>query len=459
VRSFAGIRSFFYRLLSVAAVLAVAGVAAAPVAAPARGDAPVRLAVYGFQNSAGATSATVNAMNASLYQAISTGGKFTAVGGGPLQAKADLAGGNFQPALDAAAKVGADQVVVGNVVQSDGGKIYYSLSIYRVVDVALVRSQIFSQGYPPPDARSMSAAFGSNIATLEAPRTAEGTIYDITNGELHADLGAAEGFRLGQRFNVLRAGQKVGEADIAKISDSFAVVTIANATAGYKPAIGDRLVGLEPQPAVMPPHEVTSGFSPLYAFIGLGAVLLAIGHHGQPADFVPQPNPSGSGGSFTLSGVTPTGSPLQPPVIFTIAFTQPFDSTLFDPANSTTLAYVTLTSQGGTQLRLSQLGTFAYTPSATAATTLTITGGQVMAAHDLATFTFLDGSTNGWVDTSGDTFVGATSQIQFSIGHKPLVSVHKPAPRPVTPGLPGRPVPGVPLPPKPIGPKPGVPPN
>src|SRR4029077_12324543 len=187
--------------------------------------------------------------------------------GGAPPAKGDFVGGNFEPAIEAAAKVGADQVVVGNVVQSDGGKIYYSLSIYRVTDVALVRSQIFSQGFPPTDARSMSAAFGSNLATLEAPRTAEGTIYDIVNGELHADLGAAEGFKLGQRFNVLRAGQKVGEASIAKITDDFAVVTIANSTAGYQPAIGARFVGLEPQPAVIPPHEVTSGFSPLYAII------------------------------------------------------------------------------------------------------------------------------------------------------------------------------------------------
>jgi hypothetical protein len=443
VRSFAGIRSFVYRLIAVLAVFAVAGIAATPLAPQARGDAPLKLAVYAFQNSASAPPATVNAMSAALYQAIATSGKFVATGGGPLPMKLDVSGSSFEPAIEAASKVGADQVVVGNIVHIGGGTISYSLTIYRVVDVAPVRSQIFSQNYPASDSRSMTAAFAANVATLEAPRTAEGTIYSIYNGELDADLGTAEGFHLGQRFNILRSGQKVAEAEISSITDSYAIVKIVNATPSYKPAIGDRLVGLEPQPAVIPPHENSSGFSPLYALVGLGVALLAIGQHGQPAGFVPQPIPSSSTGAstFQVTSVTSLGDPQHQPVRITIAFTQPFNATTFDPANNLALAFCNVTSQGGTALRLSFLGTATYLPTTAAATSINIVSQGILQPNDHVVFTFIDGSSNNWTDNAGDPFVGGIFQSPFSVHHQPLTKLHGPIPRPVTPNFPVAPNP------------------
>jgi hypothetical protein len=427
--------------LAVSAVVAVVGVAAAPMAPAARGDAPLKLAVVSFQNSASAPAATVNAMSVALYQAISTSGKFTAVGGGPLPLKLDNSGNSFEPAIEAGAKVGADEVVVGNIVQLGGGTVSYSVSIYRVTDVALVRSQIFSQSYPAPDSRSMSAAFESNVVTLEAPRTAEGTIYSTYNGELDADLGTAEGFKLGQRFNVLRSGQKVADADISSITDSYAVVTIANASPGYKPAIGDRLVGLEPMPAVIPPHENSSGFSAIYALLGAGIALLAIGAHGQPAGFNPQPTPSGGTGTFVISAHAVTGNPQLQPITFVFTFSQPFNAASFDVANSLSLAYCNVTSQGSTNLLLSFLGTSVYTPTASAATTLTITSEGILQPSDHVTFTFLDGSSSGFIDNNGDIFTGVAFPSPFSGVRKVLLGKHMPAPRPVTPGVPGKPLP------------------
>ena len=461
MRSSSGIHSFVYRLLAVSAVFAVAGVAATPMAPQARGDAPLRIAVYGFQNSASAPPATVNAMSVALYQAIATSGKFTAAGSGPLPIKLDVSGSSFQPAIVAASKVGADDVVVGNIVQLGGGTISYSLSMYRVVDVALVRSQIFSQNYPASDSRSMGAAFASNVATLEAPRMAEGTIYSTYNGELDADLGTAEGFHLGQRFNVVRAGHKVAEADISKITDSAAVVTITNAQPGFKPVMGDHLVGIDPVPPVMSPHENTSVFSPLYALLGVGLALLAVGHHGQPADFVPQPAQSGGAGSFSVTGLTVAGTEQTQPITFTFSFSSPFNASTFDPANNLALAYCNVTSQGGTQLHLSFLGTSTYLPSISSATTLTIQSDGILNATDHVAFTFLDGSANNWTDLAGDVFVGSTFSA-FSVGHKPLMTVHQLHPRPVTPGkpvVPVKPVPQVTAVPHPAAPKPGGPPN
>src|SRR5471030_1289556 len=42
VSRFTGIRSFIYRIMAVTAVVAVAGVAATPMAPPARGDSPLK---------------------------------------------------------------------------------------------------------------------------------------------------------------------------------------------------------------------------------------------------------------------------------------------------------------------------------------------------------------------------------------------------------------------------------
>jgi hypothetical protein len=439
VSSFAGIRSFFFRIVSIATGLALIAAVSAPSALPARGDAPVRLAVTMFQNQAAAPASVVNAMSASLYQSISSSPSYTATGGGPLPIKQDLIGGSFGPALDAAAKAGADEVVVGNIVQYANGQAYYSLSVYRVGSVMLVRTQVFTQSYPPSDAHAMTAAFASNIATLEAPRTPMGTIYSTYNGELDADLGTAEGFSLGQRFNVLRAGQKVAEANITQISGSFAVVTIVNASAGYKPAIGDRLVGLNAQPPInTPPGNGGSGFNPLVLLLTAGVALLAIGHGGAPAAANPQPTGTGTTGLFTVGGVQTTGTPLLPPITFVFTFTQPFNSTIFDPANQISLAYVQISSQGSTFLKLSTLGSVTYGPTPTAATTMTILApGGVIQGTDHVAFTFLDGASNNWSDINGTLFTGVAFQPFVIIRHPSVVHARphmpptQPAPHPV----------------------------
>lgn len=441
--SFAGIRSFFYRLVSVSVCLALVVAVAAPSPTPARGDAPIRMAVATFQNQAAAPAAVVNALSASLYQAVESSGNYTAVGGGPLALKQDLVGGSFGPALDAAAKAGADEVVVGNIVQYANGQAYYSLSIYRVASVMIVRSEVFTQNYPG-NARAMVSAFAGNIATLEAPRAAEGTIYSTYNGELDADLGASQGFSLGQHFNVLRGGQKVAEANISRISDAYAVVTIVNASAGYTPAIGDRLVGLEPQPALAPVRSTASGFNPLYLVLAAGVALLALGHGGNPAAPNPQPTQSGGGNFFSVSNLQTTGTPQQQPITFLFTFSQPWNATIFDPSSNTALAYVTLTSQGSTQLRLNQLGTVSYLPNPTAATQMQlISSGSIIQPTDHLVFTFLDGSSNSWVDINGDSFVG-TIVNAFSIYRRPLGAVkraHAPPPVPKPPIKPGLPQP------------------
>jgi len=425
------------------AVVAVAGVAATPMAPQARGDSPLKVAVYGFQNSANAPAATVNAMGVALYQAVSTSGKYTAAGGGVLPLKLDVSGSSFQPAIVAASKVGADDVVVGDIVQVGGGTISYSLSMYRVVDVALVRSQVFTQNYPASDSHAMGAAFASNVATLEAPRTVMGTIYSTYNGELDADLGMAEGFKLGQRFNVVRSGQKVAEADITKITDSYAVVSITNAQPGFKAQMGDRLVGIEPQPPVFSPHENTSGFNAIYALLGLGVALVAIGQHGQAAPFVPQPISSGGSGAFTVTALSVTGTEQQQPITFIFTFNSPFDASTFNAGSDINLAFCNVTSQGGTDLPLSFLGTVTYLPTINAATTLQIISDGILNPTDHIDFTFVAGTSNSWVDTIGDVFSGAQFTA-FSVAHKPLAKSHRIAPRPippVTPAVPGKPIP------------------
>jgi hypothetical protein len=439
VSSFAGIRSFIFRIVSITTGLALIAAVSTPSALPARGDAPLRLAVTTFQNQAAAPASAVTAMSAALYQSISSSPAYTATGGGPLPIKQDLAGGSFGPALDAAAKAGADEVVVGNIVQFANGQAYYSLSVYRVGSVMLVRTQVFTQSYPPSDARAMAAAFASNIATLEAPRTPVGTIYSTYNGELDADLGSAEGFSLGQHFNVLRDGQKVAEADITRISGSYAVVSIVNASAGYKPAIGDRLVGLNAQPPILtPPGNGGSGFNPLVLLLTAGVALLAIGHGGAPAAANPQPTSTGTGGLFTVSGLQTSGAPNTPPITFTFTFTQPFDSTAFDPANNTSLAYVQISSQGATFLKLTTLGNATYGPTPTAATTLTILApGGVIQANDHVAFTFVDGASSQWTDLAGTFFTGVAFNPFVIIRHPSVVHAHPhippplPGPRPV----------------------------
>ncbi len=269
------------RLVAAAIGLVVIGAVAAPVAGPARGDGVTSVAVNTFQNEAGVPAKVVSDLSNAAYRAVASSGKYAAKGGAPLGYQTTLTSDPFMEALKAAAKVGADELLLGSVVQVGGGQVYYRLSLYRVAPVSFIGSQIFSQTYPPADAQALAASFGNNLATLSAPRQALGTIYSTTAGTV-ADVGTEDGFSLGDRFNVLRNGQKVAEATITSIRDDEASLTISNPVSGYKPMMGDRLVGLRALPPVLPAPPNKSSFTALGFLAAVGGALLAIGHHGQP---------------------------------------------------------------------------------------------------------------------------------------------------------------------------------
>ena len=269
------------RSLAAAAIaLFVIGTVAAPGTSPARGDGTTSIAVNTFENDAGAAPSVVSDLSNAAYRGVASSGRFSPRGGGPLAYEPSLTGDPFVDALRSAAKVGADDVLFGSVVQAGGGQVYYRLSLYRVAPVTFIGSQVFSQGYPPSNAQVLAAGIASNVATLAAPRQAVGTIYS-TSGPL-ADVGSEEGFALGDRFNIMRNGQKVAEATITTITADYAQLTIVNPSPGYHPAMGDMLVGLRALPPVPPAAGYHSAFNPLGLLAAAGFALLAIGHHGQP---------------------------------------------------------------------------------------------------------------------------------------------------------------------------------
>lgn len=276
------------RFVAAAIGLVVIGAVAAPGAGPARGDGMMSVAVNTFQNEAGAPPKVISDLSSAAYRAVSSSGKFVAKGGAPLGYETTLTGDPFLEALRAAAKVGADELLLGSVVQIGGGQVYYRLSLYRVAPVTFIGSQIFSQTYPPGDANALAAALSNNLATLSGPRQALGTIFSVTAGPV-GDVGTEDGFSLGDRFNVLRNGQKLAEATISSIRDDQASLTITNPVSGYKPMVGDRLVGLRALPAVLPARPNKSSFTAIGFLAAVGGALLAIGHHGQPG------TPGGSG--------------------------------------------------------------------------------------------------------------------------------------------------------------------
>jgi hypothetical protein len=313
------------RFVAAAIGLLVIGTVAAPGAGPARGDGMTSVAVNTFENEAGVPPKVASDLSTAAYKAVASSGKFTAKGGAPLGMETTLTSDPFMDALRAAAKIGADELLLGSVVQVGGGQVYYRLSLYRVAPVAFIGSQIFSQTYPPGDAQALAAAMSNNLATLTAPRQALGTIYSVTDGPV-ADVGTEDGFSLGDRFNVLRGGQKVAEATITSIRDDEATLTISNPTPGYSPMMGDRLVGLRALPAILPAPPNKSSFTALGFLAAVGGALLAIGHHGQPG--VPT---GGTGTPF------PTGSPFVvqpqtdlvalPQVTFPFIFTNTLSTT------------------------------------------------------------------------------------------------------------------------------------
>jgi len=325
------------RVLAVLSAFACIAVSLVPGVPAARGAGAIAIAVISPQNSGGVTPAVLSQVAQALYQGVVATGRYDVKGGGPIPVQVGSDGDATMAALAAAGKAEADQVLITDVIHSDSGKIVYRMSIYKVNPVTFGRSQIFQQVFPASDAHAFAAQFGNDLATLEAPRTNTGIIFAVGPSGIQADTGEANGFHLGQRFNVVRSGKKVAEAQITQITGTDAVVQILNPSPSYQPQIGDLLISQEPGPAITSAtenHSSNGALDVIALLVGVGAALLAIGHQGSAASVnCPPPTPSGSScatasptgtsaGSFTVAlSNTQTANPKSP--IFTFNFSKP----------------------------------------------------------------------------------------------------------------------------------------
>jgi hypothetical protein len=405
-----------WRLAVIAVFFVIADLASAP---PVLGSGPT-MAVTAFHNGIGAPAGTVSAMNSALYSAVDQTGKFTAVGGNALNPAPAVDGSITGPAIAAAEGAGANEVIVADLISASGGDVVYRLTAYRVAPLAFIRAQVFSQSSLA--GASLTANFVSNINTLEAPRTASGLIYSIENG-VHADLGSVYGFKLGQQFNVMRAGQKMADAQIDSIDDDSATVTVSNPVGGYTPAVGDQLVGLQPLPALNPPpHAQSNNFTIWGLLLATGGALLAIGHHGQAAtvNTGPPSSPTPVGG-FSITGASQSGT--APNETFTFTFSQPVNQTLsgFSFA-TTTYAYYTITSPPVPASPLTNLGPVTFDPTGQTLTVGPTTGSPTTGQQ--INFFF----TSSIQSTLGVALSAANFSFTASYKRHPAVARHIPLP-------------------------------
>ena len=424
------ISNLLARLAAIVVVVACAALASAPAA---QGSAPT-IAITEFANDAGAAQSTLDTIGNAAYAALGQGGKFTPVGGGPLTAKSSTGGDYLVSALDSAQKVGADELITADLLTASGGTITYRLSAYRVAPLAFIHSGTFTQSSMSPAA--LSAGFATNIATLHAPRTSSGTIYSLDQG-IKGDFGEATGAQLGDIYNVVRDGQKVAQAKVVGLDLNSANLEIINASNGYKPRVGDQLVGIGPQPAIPPAaHTNANTFSIWALAAATGAALLALGNnHGQGATIGPAPSPTSTGvGGFL---VTPTGQSGSPPnESFTFNFSQPVNTSGITFA---TPVFVSFTkTNGGTvtvppNTPVTTLGG-PYPTFSSGNQTLTINATTLL-PNDKLTFTF----NSTIVSTLGTALTPTNISFSAAVAHIPYARVHAPAPahagsvRPPTP--------------------------
>ncbi|HEU5480296.1 MAG TPA: hypothetical protein VFU90_10710, partial [Candidatus Tumulicola sp.] len=371
-------------------------------------------------------------------------------GGGPLGYPKTLTDDPLMGALSDAAKAGADELLLGSVIQASGGSVYYRLSLYRVAPMAFIGSQVFSQPYPG-NPGALAAGLSSNLAALSAGHRGTGTIYSTTDGT-KADTGTEEGFSVGDTFTVTRHGQLMADATISSITDDEAWLSFSNAVAGYQPAVGDNLTSTKSMPP-LPPPPGHSGFNVLALLAAAGGALLAIGHHGQPA--VPclscfTAPPSSLPYvilNFQVLGQPPTGS-------ITFTFSQAVNATS-QTGISGNINYAEFTLQpiGGTATTppapLSSFGSVAFDSTGTILTLGENGSGLVTGEGYQITFTTLVTSTQN--QTLGPPFT--TGMQTFSIFRRSSAVAH-PKLGPVAPG----PVPGKPGNPKNPPPAPKPPP-
>ncbi|MFI5388139.1 MAG: hypothetical protein ACHQY2_00355 [Candidatus Eremiobacterales bacterium] len=436
--------------------LAIIGAVAAPASSPARGDGTTAIAVQSFSNEAGANGTIAVDLSNAAYRAVSSTSGFSARGGGPLSFPKTLTDDPFMSALSSAAKVGADEVLLGSVVQTSGGQVYYRLSLYRVAPMSFISSQVFSQPYPG-NGGSLTSGISSNLNALAAGHRGIGTIYSTTNGA-RADLGTEDGFSLGDTFTVTRNGQQMAGATITSITDDQALVSLSNAVPGYQPQVGDALTSTKSMPP-LPAQHGHGGFNVLALLAAAGGALLAIGHHGQPAAFCSScVVPSPSAGTFFITGFTPNGQPPTGTITFT--FSQGVAS-VSQTAIGAQLSYAFFVLQpiGGTATTppapLSSFGQVTFDPTGTVLTLGEQGSGLVSGEKYQITFTSLI------LSITGASLIASQTPLQaFSIFHR-AVKLAQPkggpvAPGPVTPGKPGNPK-NPPPAPKPVPANPPIP--
>lgn len=403
--------AFLSRLAAFALIFLCAVIAAAP---QARGAGPT-VAITEFTNDGGAPASTVSALGNALYAALDQSGKYTAVGDGPLKITNPMReGDSLVNALDAARHVHAEEIITTDLISVTGGTITYRLSAYRVDPVAFIRSQVFTQSSLAGP--SLTAGFVTNLSTLHAPRTAVGTIYS-TDGAVKADMGAAAGFNLGDQFNVVRNSQKVAEAKITSIDLNTATLDIYNASAGYKPQIGDQLVGIGTQPAVPPaPRSNPNTFNIIGIIFAAGAALIAIHHPTGSAPPPPSPSPTTSGAtSFTVSFTSKSGSPPSESFVFT--FNQTVNTAGIVFTNNTYVSYQKTNSgnvitPAGTPV--TNLG--GPPPSFGAGNTQLTINSSTLNPGDVIMFSF----TSSIKDVFGDSLLPNTLTVSAAYAHHPV---------------------------------------
>jgi len=387
------------------------------------------MAVTEFTNDAGAPQSTVDALGNAAYAAIGQSGKFTAVGGGPLKVKSAYGGDLIVSALDAAKKVGADEIITTDLLSASGGTVTYRMSAYRVDPLAFIRSGQFTQSSLAP--ASLTAGFASNLATLHAPRTALGSIYSLDDG-VKADMGESSGAALGDMYNVVRDGQKVAQAKIISIDLNSDTIEILNPTPGYKPRIGDQLVGIGPLPAIPPSaHTNADTFTILGLLVATGAALLAIGHHGEPATIgaVPSPTSSAIGGFLVVPGGQ-SGTP--PSETFTFTFNQPVSTAGISFSTPTYVSFQK--TNGGTVIvpantPVTILG--GPTPSFNSAGTMLTISATTLNPGDVVIFSF----TSSIMSTLGVALTPTNITFTAAVAHIPLAKTHGAKPVPLQGGV------------------------
>ncbi|MBV8171459.1 MAG: hypothetical protein JO219_05975 [Candidatus Eremiobacteraeota bacterium] len=381
------------RALAILSALACIAVSLVPSVPAARG-AGEAIAVIAPSNTAGASPQTIAQIGQSIYDGISASGQFDVKGGGPIHVDAASTGDTLTSALAAGSRAQAAQILLTDVLKIADGKVLYRMTTYRISPVAFGRSQVFQQAYPVKDARAFAAQFATDLAALEAPRTYTGTIYAVGPDGVTSDTGSANGFHLGQRFNVVRSGKKVAEAQITQITDANAIVSISNPTPNYQAAVGDLLISQEPGPAIPPAasNSNNGALTLIGLLVGVGAALLALGHHGEAAAVnCPGPTPSGpgcgtpspspSGGSFLVS-LTGVSSPNSQTPTLTFTFSQPVN-TAGITFNTTQFAFVTDQFNPANQVSLQALigSTPTFDPTGTILTVTVVAPLQIGDAY------------------------------------------------------------------------------